>query len=330
VNYGAYFIIKNYHYFNQFVKIGRKLRLSKLRFYKGNESYGIWNKRFFMHIFQFLKLMILISKFKKHYETFKEKCETISQAQALKSDSFLWSLYNKKTSTFLKELNIKESYDYYLNQFLHSILSPPPNKFNAFFFLQWALCWITPSYEFNFLKDKMIKGFKKDIIIDTVTRIIKKKDFYEIKTKKKIFYAKNVVVATPLQVSKRLLHLKATNKPINTHMFHVSGRIRQPYKFSELNLFPQDYPIYVIARQADGTFLIHSKGEKLKFKDYFSEYKIIAHKSWDQAFHVIGDFLWGCEQDKNLYLIGDHNITNLEDAYITGLYASNRILGKAK
>ena len=50
---------------------------------------------------------------------------------------------------------------------------------------------------------------------------------------------------------------------------------------------------------------------------------------WDPAFNLEGDTLLECEQGENLYPIGDGNVCGLEDSFITGLYAANRILGRA-
>ena len=47
---------------------------------------------------------------------------------------------------------------------------------------------------------------------------------------------------------------------------------------------------------------------------------------WDPAFHLEGDALLDCEQRPGLYLIGDHNVCDLEDTFITGVYAALRIL----
>jgi len=62
------------------------------------------------------------------------------------------------------------------------------------------------------------------------------------------------------------------------------------------------------------------------FDRYFTNWRILDHRHWNPAFHLLGDDLLGCEQAPNLYLIGDHNIVGLEDAYLTGLYAANQII----
>lgn len=325
VSYGAYFIMDNFHYFKKFVRIKRRIEPTRILFHNGCQGYRLLDKGLLSHPVQVMRSLYLIFKFKKHYETFKKKCETISQAQALKSDPFLWALYNKKASVFFKEHNIKEFQEDYICPVLYLISFPPPHKTNAFVYLQWLLTVITPFYEFIFMEEKMVKGFRRDIILDTVNQIKKGKELYTVKTKKKIFRAKNVVVAAPYPFPEILLHIKKPANSVKSYFFHISGRLRESYDQVGLNAFKMGN-IYAIAPQTDGTFIFYSKEKNPKFSDYFYEYKVIWHKFWKPAF-IFREIPLESEQDRNLYLIGDYNFPGLEDAYITGIYAANRIIG---
>jgi hypothetical protein len=55
-------------------------------------------------------------------------------------------------------------------------------------------------------------------------------------------------------------------------------------------------------------------------------WEVVEHHHWNPAFHLEGDALLECEQGPGLYLVGDHNVCDLEDTYITGVYAANSIL----
>ena len=82
-----------------------------------------------------------------------------------------------------------------------------------------------------------------------------------------------------------------------------------------------------IARQANGQILLVSVSAQPDFARIFDTWEISEHHHWNPAFHLDGNALLECEQGPGLYLIGDHNVCTLEDSYITGLYAAQRILG---
>ena len=58
--------------------------------------------------------------------------------------------------------------------------------------------------------------------------------------------------------------------------------------------------------------------------------KVIFKKHWEPAFNITGEELLDCEQGGGVYLVGDHNVIGLEDSYITGVLAANKILEKVK
>lgn len=203
----------------------------------------------------------------------------------------------------------------------------PLSKVSAFDFMRLCLGLILPAYEFTFLPDEAIKHFKDKIIIDSVTKI-KKGGEYEIQTKNgKVYRARNVVVATPASVAQKLIDIPKLKTGSNAYVFHVSGELKDRWKGGQFELFDSDSPVIFIRKQSDNSYIFYSKKSDPDLKNYFVNPKIISKKHWEPAFNITGNELLDCEQDKHLYLIGDHNVIGLEDSYITGLLAANKIYG---
>ena len=330
VEYGAYYIMSIYHNTASFVKRGRRIKPTNLIFHKNNHTYGIFDKKIFTHFFQLIKLIFILRKFKKYYESFKTNCLYSSQINCLKSDAYLWKLYNSNADSFVKEKQIKEIVYDYLAEALHGTAFMPIKSLNAFEFLHFSLPLIAPVYEFNFKKQEAINLVKTHWIKDKVMEIKNKNRKYYILTKnKKIICCENIVVATPPIISKKLLKFKQPlREPASAHMFHLSGKIKNDWNKGEANLFDDKNRMLAIAHQRDNSYLFYTKEEKPDFKRYFLNYKIIRYKYWNPAFNIGGSNLVEFKQGKNLYLIGDNNICGLEDSYIYGMYAANKILGK--
>ncbi len=330
VNYGAYYVMKDYKNIKKYMKLGRKLTPEMIHFHKNKQTYSIFDMKLITNFRQMIRFILLLRKFRNNYEKFKVDCKNKSQKEVLKSNKFLFELYKKNAEDIIKEYDMKELIDYYLSEILHGTTFLPINKLNAFTFLHFSLPLIVPIYEFKFLKEKIIEKYKRKIIKDSVINITKFPKSYKVKTKKKEYYAKNIVLATPPHISKKLLNLKNIKKPVEANMFHISGELKERWEDCEANLFSDNNRMFAIAHQPNNTYLFYSLGNKPKFKNYFTKYKIIKHHYWNPAFNLSGHELWDGEIKKNLFLIGDHNICGMEDAFITGIYAANKIISNSK
>jgi len=251
----------------------------------------------------------------------------MSQRDAILSDPYLKHLYYQKASKFIKENDIAGIIDNFLGEVIYGTTFSQISELYAFEFLHFSIYSFSPVYEFSFLKEKITKCFSKNIIIDSVVSVKKRGNSYELKTKRnKTYHAKNVVIATPINISQKLLNLKNIKKPVKAHMFHISGKIKEKWSEGEEEIFHQESQTLAIAHQQDGTYLFYSKNHHPPFKKYFTTFKIIQQRYWDPAFNLNGRVLLDSKQDKNLYLIGDYNVCGLEDSFITGVYAARKIM----
>ena len=326
VNYGAYFVLNNYKNILPFIKKGEKLHPFFVEFHDKRHRYYHLLKMY-KHPIQTLRLLSMLCAFKSRYEQFKIQCEQRSQKFVIESDPKLKKLYLQSASEFIQEKKIAEIASKFLSEGIYMCTFLPLSKVSAFDFMRLCLGLILPAYEFIFSPDKATENIKGKIKRDSVSSI----ENGEIQTKNgQVYKARHIVVATPAPIAKELLSLKKLKAGANAYVFHLSGDLKDRWKKGQFELFESSSDVIFIRKQADGSYIFYSKTATPELENYFVNPKVILKKHWEPAFNIIGDELLDCEQGDNIYLAGDHNVIGLEDSYISGVLAANKILEKIK
>jgi len=327
VNLGAYYVRSDYRHVNRFVARGRRIKRHRIQRGDRDGSFTRGDLPLLMHPGQAIRFLRLMREFRRHYETFKQDCLLMSQAQAIKADPLLWRLYQEPATHFIHRHRIEGLARSYIGPVVQGTAFTSLDRLTAFTLLVGVLPAITPIFEYEFRFDLLMAGFEDALLFDSVTGVTSSDGYHMIQTRNGgAFSTKNVVVAAPVDVSARLLDLGDVKSPIAAHMYLVRGNLRRPWARATYSLFPEGDHILAIAQQTGGSTLLCSVSEDPNFGRYFSTWEAVEHHHWNPAFHLEGDILLECEQGPGLYLIGDHNVCDLEDAYITGVYAANRIL----
>ena len=331
VNLGAYYVRSDYGNVNRYMRLGRRLdRLSIQRHDADGNTYGYWNRRLLLHLPQVARFLRLLVQFRRRYSRLKLRSAVIGQAGAITFDPLLRALYHQPATDFIEHHRIGDLAHWYLEPGVHGTTFTGLRDITAFTLLLAALPILLPAYEFTPLLDELVDGFTNAIVADRVTGINTHPNGYEVRTRTHgTLVAQRVVVATPLDVAKQLLGLSTSKRPATAHMFHVAGKLRYPYDRGDIHLFPATDTTLAIARQESGAILVCSQDRHPDLDRYLITWRVIEHTHWNPAFHIIGHELHKCEQGPNLYMVGDHNIVGLEDAYLTGVYAANRIIAQA-
>lgn len=326
INYGAYFVLSNYKHISPFVEKGEKLHPFFVEFHdKRNRYYHL--AKMCKHPIQAFRLLGMLWKFKSKYSWFKKQCQRHSQKFVIESDPKLKKMYIQSASEFAKEKKITEIANKFLSEGIYMCTFLPLSKVSAFDFMRLCLGLILPAYEFTFLRDKAINGFQDKIESDSVMSIKNG----EIQTKNgRVYKARHIVVATPASIAKELLNLKKLKAGSPSYVFHLVGKLKDQWKGGQFELFDSSSDVIFIRKQADGTYIFYSKTANPKLQTYFEKPEVIFKKHWEPAFNITGDELLDCEQGNNIYLAGDHNVIGLEDSYITGILAANKILEKIR
>jgi hypothetical protein len=327
VQYGAYYITKNYDGIKNVVKIKKKINPFNVRFNTNKNSYSILNIRIFSNPIQLLRLILLIKIFKKHYQRFKQECSHTPQPESLRKNPYLFNLYKTSASEFIKEKKIERIVNDYLAGMIYGSTFTNIDNINAFTLLHLSLPIILPVYEFTFEKEKILDLLKSNYIQDKILRIQKNKDTYLLLTEKKnIFECNNLVLATPPEETKRLLDVDMPlRSPISSHMYHIEGSRKKRQLKGKINFFNYKSDIIVVAQQEDETFLLYSKKKDPEIQRYFDSYKIINHIHWNPAFNIGGSNIIEFKYDDRILVIGDNNVCCLEDCYIYGSFTAKYI-----
>ena len=178
---------------------------------------------------------------------------------------------------------------------------------------------------FNF-SEKMIESFQDKILQKRATEVKYKNSKYKIRTKEGVYSSKNIVLATDIEWSKNIAGIKKTNKPVSTHMYHIKGTPKKNISNKRYQLFSPTNETQAIADLLDGTYLFYYKQKEPLLKNYFLKYEIIDSHFWDPAGTINGHNLIESIRGNNMFLIGDYNIAGLEESFITGTYAANKII----
>ncbi|UCD14556.1 MAG: NAD(P)-binding protein [Thermoplasmatales archaeon] len=325
-NYGAFFVCSDYYHVLKHVTIRKRIKLSDFCFHNDDKIYVLFEPKLIAYIFQFMKTLKLLYKFRKSFRSFRRSSEKVSQKKAIENDPFLHQLYMQNAADFVKIHKMEKGTNRYLSQALYSTTFSQINEMNAFSFLQYLLPLITPIYAFKFEKEKMIEPFKERIFIGTVKNLIYKEGIYKIKFDRNIVHAKNVVLATQINWSKKFAGVKKTNKPVSTNMLHIKGNLANIFSKKLYHLFTPPSNVQAIANLKDGTFLFYYKGERPALENFFKDPEVIAQHYWNPAGTINGHTLIESDRGNNFYLIGDYNVASLEESYITGIYAANQII----
>jgi hypothetical protein len=280
-----------------------------------------------LHLPEAFRFFRLMRTFRRHYEAFKRDCLLMSQAEAIRADPFLWDLYHEPAGRLVERHRIENVSRMYLAPAVRATAFTPVEQLTALTLLVGVLDFVVPVFEFTARFDRLTDGYEDALLFDSVVEITPASRGYAVQTRSgAAITADNVVVATPIEVSARLLELGVVKEPVSAHLFQLRGELRPPWSTSTISIFPPGDEILALARQVGGTAVVSAASEDPDFSRIFTTWEVVEHRHWDPAFQILGDALLECEQQPGLFLIGDHNVCDLEDACITGVYAANRIL----
>ncbi|WP_283170661.1 NAD(P)/FAD-dependent oxidoreductase [Curtanaerobium respiraculi] len=294
----------------------------------------------------------MVNEFLPHYEQFKKDCEIMEVREALAKDPFIDQLFHETAAQMIDRLNIKPIADDLVSMFAHACTGTPPAELMALDYLNTVqpLSMRLPSMQlvmsltrFDFDTDEMTgrlgRGSGEVLLGNLVTTVEKIQGGWKVTTDEEAaFTAENLVMATPADVTERLLEpveevpaFKA-RKACTLYAYLLKGKIREHYAHHAVHIFSEKTPIIFISTMpGEDMYEIFTEvdfEEGNRMEKYFERYEIQGRKAWPRAMFTGPTEALPQNLAPGLIMAGDHNGLGMEPAAISGIYAANKVLGK--
>lgn len=334
MNFGAVFYFENYHNVRQ-VLIQSEPPLIKsykqiLLHMSETEYYPAISFRMIKNLFQLIKFKRFMKKFVKHYEIYKKNCETMQVKDVLKQDPFMERLALQTAQELIDELGIGRAAKELVSQFVYGCTGAKVNTLTALDFCNCAQGLVMPIYQFGFDPDAMQKRIG-EVEFDTVAKVGSGDGKYTVTTSKgNVYTCKNLVMATPASITKKLINLPKVRSASQLYAYLVNGSIKAKYSKHDIHCFADIIPLIFVAKRQNGKgeYEVFSNKE-LDLGKYFDTYSVLWSKHWPDALYTHPAFVLEQDLGNNLYMAGDHNGMGMEPASISGIYAANQIIKKS-
>lgn len=291
------------------------------------------------------------NEFLPHYEQFKKNCEVMEVSAALDQDPFLNQLFHESAKEFIDRMNFGPICNDLISMFAHACTGTPPEKLMALDYLNTVqpLTMKLPSMQlvmdlkrFDFdadaMTERLSQGSGRVLLGTKVTAVERIEGGWKVVCDNgQSFTANNLVLATPLDVTAKLLEPIEGIPAIEVrtasqlYAYMIKGKPRPHYAKHTVHIFNEKTPIIFIAKRGDGDYEIFTEVDFEKdgrMSKYFEEYEIVGKKFWPQALFTGPTDPVPQNPAPGLLIAGDANGLGMEPAAISGVYAANKILGK--
>jgi hypothetical protein len=231
---------------------------------------------------------------------------------------------------FIEQHGLEALHPIYTDPMVRSTVFVPTENVNTFYYLAVLMPILLPTFlaDFSDALARLIAGFERRIVIGRVLQVeTTAKGTYRIRTSERDLSARHLVIATPCHNTRRFFPALEESPVQEVPMctLHVAGYRKREYRPGKIVFLPRDHAATVLCPLPGNHDLLFAQSPDVDLGTYFDDAAMTACVEWKTAILLSGATWRPLQPRPNLFTIGDHNICGLEDSYLTGLFAANRI-----
>lgn len=333
-NLGASYITSDYKYVGRYVARGPRIRLRDVYFDDGGQFLTIWNPRNLRRLKALARLYFQLIVFRRHLNRLRAASPFVCQAQLRARDPLLTRCTEEPATEFIRTNGLEEIDEIFTNPIIHSTVFVPTTAVNTFYYLAALMPILLPTFlgDFRQTQAKLIADYESRILHAHVLRLEEDGDGYRVIVADGEFQARHVVISTPCHNLRAICpsldqaHQQGVRE-IPMWTLHVQGRRRPGFQPGKIVFLRPGQPATILLPlPAAGCELLFSHTGQPDLSPFYESYEVVRRAAWNPAIILSGGIWRPLAPRPNLFTIGDYNICGLEDSFLTGLFAANRIL----
>ena len=331
LNFGAAYVTSDYRHVLRFVDRGPRIYMKDVYYWDKDRFISLFHPRNVRRAGAVARIYRLVYRFRRHFLALRRDAVHTCQKTLLERDPLLRRCTEQSAAELVAEHGLEEINDVFCAPIFHSTLFVPADRANAFYYLANLFPIWLPTYAVDVRSaiGRLTRGHGERIRIGRVEEIEERAGgSFLVRTAEERLVANNLVLAVPGRNGEALLtgYSTATNVPFCT--LHIRGRRRREVVPGKIVFLRQEHPITILWPQPNGLEIAFAPTVDPDLSPYFERYEIVRAVRWKTAVQLSGASWRPLQPRANLFTIGDHNICGLEDSYLTGLFAANRITGR--
>jgi len=330
VNFGAYFVMANYHHARDLVVRETRINPLSARFHDGRGgSFPTLSADTARLAPGLVRFAVLMGRFIRHYARFKRDCEVMSQREAMERDPWIGELFVQPASQLIAKHRLGAVAEALVSKFSYACTGVDLDRITALDFLNVSQGLVVPIHRFRFDEAAERARLGEHLVQDSVVELGTVDGVHEVTCASgATLRARNIILATPAVVTAALLGLGEVRDTCELYVEHVAGTPRPAFADKEMNLFPFSSPVIFTAVQDDGSYLVYSREPEIDLDALFTRHRVIGRRGWTKAMYVSGRAYVEQQYGDSTYVAGDHNGLGLEPTAISGVYAARQVLKK--
>lgn len=331
VNFGAAYVTRDYHHICQFVTLGPAIPIRDQYFFDGSRYVTLFDLRNLGRAVGLLRLYRQIIRTRRALNRLRLQAPYRCQKELMEADPDLPELTSRPAADMVRDLGIEELNETYCGPLLYCTVYAQWQEVNVFYYCAVLFPGLVATYYFDprGAIDRLTEGFSDRIVKQKATAI---EEFdgggaFRVEHGDGELSCRNLVLAIPNRNAEGLFPVPGNARDLPYGALHIRGTRRPIYRPGK-TIFPRaDHPVRCLWPQLNGVDIAFCATQDPDLSEYYEQYEIIDHVMWKTAVQLSGAEWRPLQPRPNLFTIGDHNVIGLEDSYLTGLFAANRILG---